>query len=277
MGSCSRRRKDEDTNCPGFYKCVDESVLHKGKLQIPKDFCWFDGVVPQQCHLQTLYGSWNVDVKRIKRVFFLEKGLEEFVVGNSLKQGESLVLQYVGIAKFFVQIYGLNHCERSKASEISLVDSENDEEDVIIIDSDSDPEAQDSEISLDSESKCPRDLVCGRKVSRRGGVRNIATISSSGNPCFSIRICRSHVNRGPLLTPRSFLRNISKPKKVKLQVENVCWNVIWLHPYNKSSRFSGGWVPFFKENKVKEGDICDFELISKSTEVAVIKVTIRRM
>ena len=79
------------------------------------------------------------------------------------------------------------------------------------------------------------------------------------------------------LTPRSFLRNISKPKKVKLQVENVCWNVIWLHPYNKSSRFSGGWVHFLKENTVKEGDICDFELISTSTEVAVIKVTIRRM
>ncbi|KAL6124305.1 hypothetical protein ACLB2K_076819 [Fragaria x ananassa] len=101
-----------------------------------------------------LYGSWNVDVKRTKRAFFLERGLEEFVVGNSLKLGESLVLQYVGIAKFFVQIYGLNHCERSKASEISLMDSENEEEDVIIIDSDSDPEAQDSEISLmDSENE----------------------------------------------------------------------------------------------------------------------------
>ncbi|XP_004308415.1 PREDICTED: B3 domain-containing protein REM21-like [Fragaria vesca subsp. vesca] len=107
--------------------------------QIPREFCWnSDGVVPQQCRLETMSGSWNVDVKRIGREIFLEEGWEEFVVGNSLKLGEYVTLHYYGHAKFFVEIYGHNHCERSKASKTDRFLEDEDEDDVIIIDSDSD-------------------------------------------------------------------------------------------------------------------------------------------
>ncbi|KAM5567265.1 hypothetical protein ABKV19_015396 [Rosa sericea] len=223
MGSCSRRREDEDPEFPGFYKCVDYSVLQKGKLKIPRDFCEnFEGNAPQQCRLQTLSGTWHVDVKNIRGEFFLKKGWKEFVV-------------------------------------------------------DFDSEPRNSEISLESETECPRKSGYGKKLSRRGRLGNRATISCSGNPCFSVEMCHTHVTKGPLLTPRSFMRNILKPKKVKLQVGDMAWDVNWIHPYQQSSRFSGGWLHFASQNRLQEGDFCDFELISKTIEVAVMKVSIRKM
>ncbi|KAL6128815.1 hypothetical protein ACLB2K_072169 [Fragaria x ananassa] len=106
-------------------------------------------------------GSWNVDVKRIGREIFLEEGWEEFIVGNSLKLGEYVTLQYYGHAKFFVEIYGHNHCERSKASKTDRLLEDEDEDDVIIIDSDSDSDdvriidsdsgSEDDDIIIDSD------------------------------------------------------------------------------------------------------------------------------
>ncbi|XP_040371682.1 B3 domain-containing protein Os11g0197600 isoform X1 [Rosa chinensis] len=265
MGSCSRRREDEGSENPGFYKCVDYSVLSTGKLKVPQDFCEnFEVKVPHQCHLETFSGSWLVGLKRISREFFFKKGWREFVEGNCLKLGEYMVLQYIGHAKFNVEIYGLNRC--NKMSKAGKSDRLLDDFDVIVVDSDS-----------DSEIEFPRELVCGRKLSRRGRPRNLATVNRSGNPCFSVQMCQTHVTKGPLLTPRSFMRNTHKPKKVELQVGDMVWEVNWIHPYQKSSRFSGGWLRFVSHNGLQEGDLCDFELISKTNEVAVMNVSFRKM
>ncbi|XP_024175643.1 B3 domain-containing transcription factor VRN1 [Rosa chinensis] len=268
MGSCSRRRENEDSKFPGFYKCVDYSVLQKGKLKIPQDFSEkFEVKVPHQCHLQTFSGSWRVDLKRISGEFFFKKGWREFVVGNRLNLGEYVVFHYFGHAKFDVEIYGHNRCSK-KSDRLH---------DVTIVDSDSDCEPQNTEISLESEIECASELGRRTHFSRRGRASNRATISRSGNPCFSVQMCQTHVTKGPLLTPRSFMRNIYKPKKVELQVGNMSWDVNWIHLYQSSSRFSGGWLQFVKQNGLQEGDICDFELISKTFEVAVMKVSIRKV
>ncbi|XP_061995182.1 B3 domain-containing protein Os03g0622200-like isoform X1 [Rosa rugosa] len=280
MGSCSRRREDEDSEFPGFYKCVDYSVLLKGKLKIPRDFCEnFEGKMPQQCRLQTLSGTWHVDVKNISGEFFLKKGWKEFVVGNRLKLGECVVFDYIGHAKFYVEIYGHNHCSKSSKAMRSerLLDDDSDDHNVVFVDLDSDSEPRNSEISLESETECPRKSGYGKKLSRRGRAGNSATIRRFRNPCFSVKMCQTHVTKGPLLTPRSFMRNIHKPKKVKLQVGDMAWDVNWIHPYQQSSRFSGGWLHFASQNRLQEGDFCDFELISKTIEVAVMKVSIRKM
>jgi hypothetical protein len=72
--------------------------------------------------------------------------------------------------------------------------------------------------------------------------------------------------------------NMHKPNKVKLQFANtsMAWDVNWIHHDKKSSRFSGGWPCFVKQNKLQEGDVCDFELISNTNNVAVMKVSIRK-
>lgn len=74
------------------------------------------------------------------------------------------------------------------------------------------------------------------------------------------------------------MANMQKPNRVKLQGANVsrAWYVNWIHHDKKSSRFSGGWPRFVKQNKLQEGDVCDFELISNTNNVAVMKVSIRK-
>ncbi|KAM5547805.1 hypothetical protein ABKV19_001993 [Rosa sericea] len=127
MGSCSRRREDEGSENPGFYKRVDR-LLCSSKKEALKD---------------------------------------------------------IGHAKFNVEIYGLNRC--NKMSKARKSDRLLDDHDVIVVDSDS-----------NSEIEFPREPVCGRKLSRRGRPHNLATVNRSGNPCFSVQMCQTHVTKGPL-------------------------------------------------------------------------------
>lgn len=129
---------------------------------IPQGFCeHFDGKVPQQCHLQTVAGTWLVYLKKISEEFFFKKGWKDFVIGNRLKLGEFLVLHYTGNSKFYVEIYGHNYCnKRSKARkrDRSLLDDEYDDDAVIVVESDSETsintvesETQNNELSLAAE------------------------------------------------------------------------------------------------------------------------------
>lgn len=121
---------------------------------IPQGFCeHFDGKVPQQCHLQTVAGTWLVDVKKIREEFFFKKGWKDFVLGNRLKLGEFLVLHYTRNSKFYVEIYGDNYCnKRSTARKMdrSLLDDA-----VIVIESDSETSINtvesETELSLAAE------------------------------------------------------------------------------------------------------------------------------
>ncbi|XP_050379544.1 putative B3 domain-containing protein Os03g0621600 [Argentina anserina] len=272
MGSCSRRTEDGYSKFPGFYECVDDSVLRVGMLKIPEEFCEnFEGKVPQRCLLHSLSGIWPVDVKGLGGELFLEKGWNQFSVGNRLKIDEFVVFHYIERAKFLVEIYGHDHCSkmsRARESNGLLVDH-----DVINIDSDSV-----TTMSLVSETESPRESTSAKRLSKRRRRRNnVATTSSSGNPCFSVEMSETHLSKGPLLTPRSFMRNMHKPDYVTLKVGSRPWNVNWIHSYEKSSRFSGGWRQFASQNKLQKGDVCNFELISKTNEIAVLKVSITKM
>ena len=72
------------------------------------------------------------------------------------------------------------------------------------------------------------------------------------------------------------MKNMHKPEKVKLQVGNMAWDVKWIHS-DQASRFSAGWIHFVNQNGLQKGDFCNFELISKTNEVAVMKVSILKM
>ena len=118
--------------------------------KIPHDFCEdLGGKVPQKCFLQHPSGNWPVDVKENSGELFLEKGWNGFSVGNRLKLGDFVVFHYIEHAKFFVEIYGHNHC--SKMSKAIESDRLLDDHDVITIESDSDSEPQNNAIRLVSE------------------------------------------------------------------------------------------------------------------------------
>lgn len=105
--------------------------------------------------------------------------------------------------------------------------------------------------------------------------RKAANKHSSKHPFFRIVLTETYVNRGILHIPMTFVKNYIKIKKstVKLQVSKRLWSVKWIHNYC-SSRFSQGWTEFVRQNDLKMGDVCVFELIK--TDDIVMKVSFFR-
>ncbi|KAF2318751.1 hypothetical protein GH714_010467 [Hevea brasiliensis] len=76
--------------------------------------------------------------------------------------------------------------------------------------------------------------------------------------------------------PQKFISNIKQStEKVKLQVENRCWLVkLNFYPQIGKGNFTSGWSAFVRENSVRVGDVCIFELINSKS--LLVKVTIFR-
>ncbi|XP_050386056.1 B3 domain-containing protein LOC_Os12g40080 [Argentina anserina] len=98
---------------------------------------------------------------------------------------------------------------------------------------------------------------------------------SSNNPCFITQLTESYATKGLLHIPSTFVKDIKiKRSTAKLQVSNRLWSVKWITDHH-SSRFSQGWTEFVRENDLKVGDACVFELI-KQTDDTVMKVYVFR-
>ncbi|XP_065871970.1 B3 domain-containing transcription factor VRN1-like [Euphorbia lathyris] len=111
------------------------------------------------------------------------------------------------------------------------------------------------------------------------GMKNTKARSSfsSENPAFEIVMQPSnffYMNKYRLHVPRKFVKNMEqRSQKVKLQFDNKLWSVI-LNIYPQVVRFGQGWVEFARENSLKVGDVCTFELID--TEILLVRVSISR-
>ncbi|KAF2318753.1 hypothetical protein GH714_010472 [Hevea brasiliensis] len=66
--------------------------------------------------------------------------------------------------------------------------------------------------------------------------------------------------------PQKLISNIKQSsEKVKLQVENRCWLVkLNFYPQIGKGNFTSGWSAFVRENSVRVGNVCIFELINRS-------------
>ena len=72
---------------------------------------------------------------------------------------------------------------------------------------------------------------------------------------------------------------------IKLQIAEKIWNVNLHLTYKKSNkfaegRFSAGWMQFMRDNHLKKGDVCIFEMfktdISSVFHVRILRKTMLR-
>ncbi|CAN1157567.1 B3 domain-containing protein REM19 [Linum perenne] len=98
---------------------------------------------------------------------------------------------------------------------------------------------------------------------------------NSEHPFFQIKISKSYLGvrvhvPASFTDKHLFIRDVDR---VKFEMGDKVWSVnVKINTY---AVFSGGWRKFVKENSVKLGDVCFFELVSTSPEVR-FKVTISR-
>ncbi|POO02658.1 B3 DNA binding domain containing protein [Trema orientale] len=97
------------------------------------------------------------------------------------------------------------------------------------------------------------------------------------HPFFKLVMGMAYVTRGYLNIPMSFYKEYMKRKlkqgsTVIFQHSGRSWPVKFTVNRRPLARFSGGWHDFAKDNSIKLGDVCVFEL----TEKNVMKISIFR-
>ncbi|KAJ1427652.1 DNA-binding barrel domain superfamily [Sesbania bispinosa] len=107
-----------------------------------------------------------------------------------------------------------------------------------------------------------------------GGALIEANKFTSENPFFKVYIKPSSTKIYRPRVPVTFLNK--KKNTLMLQIGKKLWPVrVLRYPYEGSSKLSGGWTRFARENKLLDGDVCVFELINNRKD-AVFDVHIFR-
>ncbi|KAG5017724.1 hypothetical protein JHK82_023321 [Glycine max] len=225
-----------------FLRIMHPDNLLQGKLRLPAEFVNKYGKhLSNTMFLKLPNGAeWRVNLeKRDGRVWFQE-GWKKFVEHHSLAHGHLLVFKYDGTFHFHVLIF--------------------------------DPSANEIDYPV-NKANHKRVRISSRYESPSEGKRNM---EAAGSISFTVRMKSS--SKQHMYLPKDSLKGYIKggEQYVKLLVGERSWRVKLVHYKNRSSCFfSANWPAFARENDLKEGDACWFQLLNSSDDI-VMNVTISR-
>ncbi|KAH6772447.1 hypothetical protein C2S52_004759 [Perilla frutescens var. hirtella] len=205
---------------------------------------------------RTLGECWQVETNMMNDDWFLEKGWPEFVQENSLEEGDFLTFCFVGNSTFLVTIFSTNGCRVEDDHDTSSSDDET-------------SESEDSEVN---ESKR---IVSRPRSSPMGNTRR--------NPCFEVKMVKSYFKKGNLVVPMDFWNRYMRKseeededsRRVTLRVKRESWTVhLMLYYQYGRVLLQRGFPKFLKDNALKVGTSCTFQLIDVNP--FSFKVTITR-
>lgn len=273
-----------------FFKIILTDVGSHSILLFPENFLRFFGKnLKDNIILNAPSGlEWLIDIKRHKGKVWLQNGWPEFAKYYSISFGYLLVFEYKGESKFQVLIFEPSCLEieyplassdkrtsvqstRLKKRVIDFDDSSSSDDyssssdDVVGSCKKTRSESSTSEASAElGQEKAAKKAVKDRAVA-------LAKAYKSKNPFFIHPMKKSHIVGGGwpnVYIPKTFKeahQNWQTNDKVILHVEGRSWVVFCKLNLNCSQcRISRGWTIFARDNSLKEGDVCIFELIDHS-------------
>lgn len=200
--------------------------------------------------------SWTVRVREIGRYMYLKEGWQEFLRDNSLGDSEFLVFRYDGNMCFSIDIFEKSGCKRTESPGIR----------------------RHQRSTFSNNTKRPRGRP--RKYSNAAehtpnGESSIPfEHTESKFPAFKKTITLLYAVDVPTLFSRRHL----PPDNYKFILENTdgeTWQVNGTRS-NDTIKLCSGWVTFARCNGIELGDVCLFELQSKSNTVVHMVVHIIR-
>ncbi|KAK7256215.1 hypothetical protein RIF29_29653 [Crotalaria pallida] len=219
-------------------------INYKANLHLPTGFGrrYFDSAVKRgDTNLRLANGSvWTASYRIIEtslgtRFVLLRGGWNRFARDNNLKVGDACIFELVDRTKLTFQVYIFRETDKSNCS---------------------------------TSRKKPV-TVADEQTTALDRARSFKPF----NPSFLVVMHPSYINTHGLGLPAKFCkRHFDLDKKggdINLQVSNDRVRV-WQARYLKRAKrnmflLSGGWKAFAKDNNLKVGDICIFELIEKIT------------
>ncbi|KAF2318736.1 hypothetical protein GH714_010390 [Hevea brasiliensis] len=221
---------------PFFLIVMQPSYVHPGlKMSIPASFAqkYFPAKHSGDAMLNGLDGrTWPVKFYIYNKANYghavakITQGWKVFAKDNHLEVGDVCAFELIMI-KGFKATFKVNIFRHNEGNELKL---------------------------KDEESNSP-------------GAIEAAKSFTSVHPFFKVVISPSHMKNYNMHVPQKFISNIKQSAEIlKLQVENRWWPVkLNLYPQLGKGTFTSGWSAFVRENSVKVGDVCIFELINSKT------------
>ncbi|CAN1778741.1 B3 domain-containing transcription factor VRN1 [Linum perenne] len=277
-----------------FFKIVVEESLQINKLMLPKSFTrkyWRHA--PTRATL-ALPGckTWEMEVFRDgDRCMWLRAGWDAFARFYSLVPGSLLHFTYLGGSTFFVRVYALNCMEIKYPlavfdSSSSSSDSEADEDDPVEVSDYQEDEGTEDEEEEEEEEEDDEDEDFEqnpRNPVHRHGKEKMGNSSSRGRhaeiPEFVATMTRTYLKLYQAHIPGEFSKKYitESDDRVILKIGNRTWDAKLNRQGTKVRypKFSSGWVQFARDNSLKVGDKCVFQMI-KRVPVLVFEVVIVR-
>ncbi|KAI3908824.1 hypothetical protein MKW98_029374 [Papaver atlanticum] len=265
---------------PSFIHIINNYHVQQEEIRIPQGFVteYGDDLSDHAVFIVPSGIEWFVEIKRDSNsddggVYF-KKGLNELFGSYSITSVTFLVFKYEGISQFNVRI-----CQLSGEEVDCSSFHNNDTDDYYVEASDEAGDNDDSEDdSNDEEREEFRDGPV-RKKNRsitRGGLRTQERAieiekgfkSLRNNPFFTIGLQPSYVSHKFLPIPANFegKEELWKLENIRLDVvpNGGSW-IVFLITMGRGQgiRFSKGVPRFLKDNNLKEGDVCLFEMVAK--------------
>ncbi|XP_059431923.1 B3 domain-containing protein Os01g0723500-like isoform X2 [Corylus avellana] len=224
--------------------------------QIPPKFeKYLPKELPEQAILRGSTGDeWRVKLCKTADGIYLQDGWKHYFEDHSLGGNEFLLFKYNGELCFDVIIFGKDGCERVYGSLIRT------NHETASSSGAGRPRKTSLRSNLLHESKPSKDTPERSKVSK------MAESFASDFPYFKSCMAKYNVDkvfilRLPALFAREHLPQCTTTIVLR-NSEGRSWKVKYVST-EKSYALSQGWAVFVRDNKLKIGDICIFELLAK--------------
>lgn len=247
---------------PQFVKHIDKEAFERATLRGPSGCCW------------------SVKLHKDKNDIYLIDGWRSFFEAHSLKDYEILVFNYEGKMLFDVTIFGRNGLERKAnvpeidGSQSLQHDSENETENV-------GKGTSNAKRKRGRPRKRPLVDGSGHETGEEDEFFQEIRKFRSKFPFFEQLMDRKKLKRADFYIPSYFSQKHLRigEMKTKMILRNEKGNLweVTVHPYRKGAYFGEGWTFFSKENKLKAGDRCIFQLVKKTEmQVHIFRSTISK-
>ncbi|XP_027335257.1 B3 domain-containing transcription factor VRN1-like [Abrus precatorius] len=271
-----------------FFRIIHrDNLIMQEKLRLPVRFVRkYEKHLPNTMFLKLPNGAeWKVNLEKSDGSVWFQKGWKEFVEYHSLAHGNFLVFRYDGASHFHVLILDLSTMEidypvnksHKRASKREEIQPRKTQKTNGNIKNESDSKLKEAfhkkfrdckGMILDSKRRF-------KKHTEGSSISNRRTHDAAGNTSFTVMIKSSHLNKYMYL-PKGSLKGYIKPggQNVTLLVRDKSWRVNLIHYQDKStSYFTAHWSTFARENHLKKGDTCLFQLLESRGDM-VMKVSI---
>uniref|UniRef100_A0A0D9W3K7 TF-B3 domain-containing protein n=1 Tax=Leersia perrieri TaxID=77586 RepID=A0A0D9W3K7_9ORYZ len=241
--------------------------------------------------LSPLGKVWRIELEKKEFGMFFKGGWSQFLSFHDISHGDVILLRYEGNLVFKIKVFGLNGLKKDLKTKHYIIqhNTENKQEPSSFSRSKSNPKNR--RCGEDNENQ--QEIPCSRKGSskkrRSGGEterqRRSKSLYQIEPPSWIMKELNKYIlQRGNVSFPGTFCKSIGLVEKgiVTLMVKDskgrCCSRWSWdvAVSVNKNGQgccylFGTGWKKFCKENSLKLGDVCIFNVVETTLWHVVIE------